>query len=121
MRTPLRWLDTVPVGRILNRLTSDFEVIDQRLRIAAALVGNHAGKAVHQVRVMVVKALFNEISMLLVYGKDDGLAQPIAAIHFQAMGHQVGQHLVDGVFVEQKLVHFASAHFLRGAIVAPIQ
>jgi ABC-type multidrug transport system fused ATPase/permease subunit len=31
VRTPLRWLDTVPVGRILNRLTSDFDVIDQRL------------------------------------------------------------------------------------------
>ncbi|KAG9255956.1 P-loop containing nucleoside triphosphate hydrolase protein [Emericellopsis atlantica] len=31
IRTPLRWLDTVPVGRILNRLTSDFDIIDQRL------------------------------------------------------------------------------------------
>lgn len=31
LRTPLRWLDTVPVGRILNRMTSDFEIIDQRV------------------------------------------------------------------------------------------
>lgn len=31
LRTRLRWLDTVPVGRILNRLTADFEVLDQRL------------------------------------------------------------------------------------------
>lgn len=31
LRTPLRWLDTVPVGRILNRLTSDFDIIDQRI------------------------------------------------------------------------------------------
>lgn len=31
MRTPLRWLDTVPVGRILNRMTADFDVIDTRI------------------------------------------------------------------------------------------
>lgn len=36
LRTPLRWLDTVPVGRILNRLTSDFGIIDQRLAINLA-------------------------------------------------------------------------------------
>ena len=28
LRAPLRWLDTVPVGRILNRFTADFEQID---------------------------------------------------------------------------------------------
>ncbi|XP_044719937.1 ABC transporter domain-containing protein [Hirsutella rhossiliensis] len=33
MRTKLRWIDTVPVGRILNRLTADFEVIDNRITI----------------------------------------------------------------------------------------
>ena len=31
LRTPLRWLDTVPVGRILNRFTSDFHSVDSRL------------------------------------------------------------------------------------------
>ncbi|KAM5433565.1 hypothetical protein McanMca71_003424 [Microsporum canis] len=31
LRTPLRWLDTVPVGRILNRFTADFNQIDSRL------------------------------------------------------------------------------------------
>ncbi|KAG6030053.1 hypothetical protein E4U41_000213 [Claviceps citrina] len=31
MRTRLRWLDTVPVGRVLNRLTADFEIIDNRI------------------------------------------------------------------------------------------
>lgn len=31
LRTPIRWLDTVPVGRILNRYTNDFSVIDSQL------------------------------------------------------------------------------------------
>ncbi|KAK4147281.1 P-loop containing nucleoside triphosphate hydrolase protein [Dichotomopilus funicola] len=31
LRTPIRWLDTVPVGRILNRFTADFNIIDSQL------------------------------------------------------------------------------------------
>ena len=31
LRTPIRWLDTVPVGRILNRYTGDFNTIDSQL------------------------------------------------------------------------------------------
>ena len=31
LRTPLRWLDTTPVGRTLNRFTADFAAIDSRL------------------------------------------------------------------------------------------
>ncbi|KAK0113543.1 hypothetical protein ONS96_014402 [Cadophora gregata f. sp. sojae] len=31
IRTQLRWLDTVPTGRILNRFTSDFALIDSQL------------------------------------------------------------------------------------------
>ena len=30
LRAPLRWLDTVPLGRILNRFVSDFALIDSR-------------------------------------------------------------------------------------------
>ncbi|KAL7939657.1 P-loop containing nucleoside triphosphate hydrolase protein [Trichoderma chlorosporum] len=38
LRTPLRWLDTVPVGRVLNRLTADFDIIDNRLNLDFGLV-----------------------------------------------------------------------------------
>ncbi|KAI9171700.1 ATP-dependent bile acid permease [Paramyrothecium foliicola] len=38
LRTPLRWLDTVPVGRILNRLTSDFDTIDNRITLDLGLL-----------------------------------------------------------------------------------
>ncbi len=31
LRTPIRWLDTVPVGRILNRFTADFNIIDSQV------------------------------------------------------------------------------------------
>ncbi|KAF4625644.1 hypothetical protein G7Y89_g12520 [Cudoniella acicularis] len=39
LRTPLRWLDTVPTGRILNRFTADFQAMDSQLSSNFAQLG----------------------------------------------------------------------------------
>lgn len=39
LHTPLRWLDTVPVGRIMNRFTGDFNSLDSQLSSNFAQVG----------------------------------------------------------------------------------
>lgn len=41
LRTPLRWMDTVPLGRILNRFTADFNVVDARLSSDIAFGANN--------------------------------------------------------------------------------
>ena len=40
LRAPLRWLDTVPLGRILNRFTADFNIIDSQLANSVSFGGN---------------------------------------------------------------------------------
>ncbi|KAI5309048.1 hypothetical protein KEM55_004209, partial [Ascosphaera atra] len=46
LRAPLRWLDTVPLGRILNRFTSDFNMLDSRLSYDGALFASNASQAI---------------------------------------------------------------------------
>lgn len=42
LRAPLRWLDTVPVGRVLNRFTADFNMIDSRISMDLAFMMHNA-------------------------------------------------------------------------------
>jgi ABC-type multidrug transport system fused ATPase/permease subunit len=42
LRTPLRWIDTVPLGRILNRFTADFTVVDSRLSMDISYFASQA-------------------------------------------------------------------------------
>ncbi|KAI0881492.1 putative ATP-binding cassette transporter protein [Annulohypoxylon maeteangense] len=40
LRAPLRWLDTVPLGRILNRFTADFHSVDTHMAYSMAFAGS---------------------------------------------------------------------------------
>ncbi|KAH8811251.1 ABC bile acid transporter [Xylogone sp. PMI_703] len=42
LRAPLRWLDTNPLGRILNRFTSDFGMIDSQISMDIAFILRNA-------------------------------------------------------------------------------
>ena len=79
------------------------EVVDQALRILG-LEGDDTGELTLVVRIVDVEPLGDELGVLLVLGEDDGLAQPVATGHLQAARHQVLQHLVHGVLVEEPLV-----------------
>ena len=60
LRAPLRWLDTTPVGRTLNRFTADFAAIDSRL-------GNDIGSLIYYVLQLIgiiIAALFVSPVML---------------------------------------------------------
>ncbi|RBR24244.1 uncharacterized protein FIESC28_02977 [Fusarium coffeatum] len=41
MHAPLRWLDTVHTGRILNRFTADFNIIDERIALSWSMFFSH--------------------------------------------------------------------------------
>ncbi|PHH71565.1 hypothetical protein CDD82_6441 [Ophiocordyceps australis] len=41
LRTKLRWLDTVPVGRVLNRMTADFDIIDNKITMNIGFLAWH--------------------------------------------------------------------------------
>jgi len=54
LRAPLRWLDTVPVGRVLNRFTSDFNMIDSKISMDLGFMLNNA----MQVLEVIIAGLF---------------------------------------------------------------
>ncbi|KAB5584838.1 P-loop containing nucleoside triphosphate hydrolase protein [Coniochaeta sp. 2T2.1] len=62
LRAPLRWLDTVPVGRILNRFTADFHIIDSQL---ANSVSFGAGSFMGLIGVIVAGLLVSPYIVLL--------------------------------------------------------
>ncbi len=85
------------------------EVVDQALGEFGLMVDD-PGEVALVVRVVVVEARLDEHRVVVVAGKDDGLGQPVAAGHLVAVLHQVLQHPVHGVAVEQPAVHRAGVH-----------
>src|SRR5690606_31183561 len=75
-----------------------------------------------EIREILVEALGDEVGMGLVLGEQDGLAQPVAALHLEAMGHQVGQHLVHGIPVEQPFIDRLRIHLIGNvALLVPFE
>lgn len=64
LRAPLRWLDTMPVGRILNRFTSDFNMLDSRISGDLSFMIHNA----MQVLSVVIAGLFVSPIMILFAG-----------------------------------------------------
>lgn len=64
LRAPLRWLDTVPVGRVLNRFTSDFHVVDSQM---ANSIGFGANSVLAVFGVIVAGLLVSPYIVLLAF------------------------------------------------------
>lgn len=61
LRAPLRWLNTVPLGRILNRFTADFNTVDS---VMGVVLGNTVFNAIEVIGTVVAGSLVNPILAL---------------------------------------------------------
>ena len=100
----------------VGRLVLVGEVVDQALAVAH-LVGDHPSEVPGvERRIVGVEPLLDEIGVALVLGEDDRLAQPVAAAHLDALSHEVLEHPIHGVLVEQPLVQLSGHPPYQGGL-----
>jgi hypothetical protein len=68
-----------------------------------------------------VKALLDEHGVGVVFGKDDGFAEPVATGYLEAVLHDVGEHLIDSVLVEEPFVDGFGSDFFGHLAVSPFE
>ena len=86
----------------LRQLLRVGKLIDGALDVGHVVVDD-LGPA-HEVRVLLAEDLEDLFGVGVVLGKDDGLADLVAVVDLEAVGHEDIQHLADGVLVEDPLV-----------------
>ena len=93
-------VEHVDRDRDVRRLVGLGEVVDQALGVLR-LVVDDAGEVPGVLRVVVVEALLDERRVAVVPREHDRLGEPVPALDRVAVRHDVLEHLVDGVGVEQ--------------------
>ena len=83
--------------------------IDDTLHVLG-LKGNDPGELPLVVGIIQIEPLVDKLGMGLIFGKDDGLSQSISAGNLQAAGHDVLQHLVHGVRIEEPFIDRLRLH-----------
>ena len=87
----------------MRRLVLLCEVVEQALGIRSVVIDD-AGEVPGVLRVVVVEPFFDERRMLVIAREDDRLGQPVATVDLVAVLHEMLQHLVDRVAVEEPVV-----------------
>ena len=79
------------------------KVVDERLRILG-LERDHLREGAFVLRIIRIKALRDKFRVILIFRKDDRLAESIPRGYFQSIAHQQLEDFVDRVLVEQPAV-----------------
>ncbi len=97
------------------------KVVDQALCVGG-FIRHHPGKLAPVMRIVDIEPLGDKFSVFVVFGKNNGLAQAVAAGHFLSIGHQMRQHLIDRISIEQPLIQRRRINRIRrGAVLVPFQ
>ena len=88
------------------------EVVDQALSIFG-LESDDPRELSFVMRVILIEALGDELRMVVILGEDDRLSEPVAACHLLPAGHQVFEHLVHCIRVEQPPIDCRRFHAVR--------
>ncbi len=117
-------VEHVDRDRDVRRLVPPREVVEQALRIRGVVIDD-AGEVPRVPRVVVVEPLLDERRVLVVAREDDRLGQAVPTVDLVAVLHQMPQHLVDGVAVEEPVVDGGRVDPVRQPaavlVVAPVE